>query len=349
MVPEQAATQYSFPAAIGSGQSDRVGRHCAILGESASIGLLREVIDVVARGDANVLIAGESGTGKELVAREIHACSARRAHPFVAVNCAALPASLMESELFGHVRGAFTDAKQSHEGLFVQAGCGTVFLDEIGEMPLDVQAKLLRVVEDRSVRPIGSEAEVPVRARLLAATNRDLEADVDTGRFRDDLYYRINVVDLCVPPLRARGTDVLLLARHFLRRHARAAERFVTDFAPDAVRCLLDHSWPGNVRELDNCVLRAVTLARGSEIRREDLPPRIQNTCGPFEVVASESPEDLIPLAELERRYVRRVLLATGGNKTAAARILGVDRRTLYRLCDRLDVRIGVRNESTGR
>ena len=347
-MPEEAATRYSLPAAMSGGQYDGVGPRSAILGESASIALLRDVIQVVARGDANVLIAGESGTGKELVAREIHACSARRAHRFVAVNCAALPASLMESELFGHVRGAFTDAKQSHEGLFVQAGCGTVFLDEIGEMPLHLQAKLLRVVEDRSVRPIGSEAEVPVRARLLSATNRDLEAEVEAGRFRDDLYYRVNVVNVCVPPLRARGPDVLLLARHFLRRHARAAERFVTDFAPDAIRCLLDHSWPGNVRELDNCVLRAVTLTCGSEIRREDLPPRIQNSCGASEVVDSETPEDLVSLIEIERRYVRRVLLAAGGNKTAAARILGVDRRTLYRLCDRLDVRIRRRSEGTG-
>ena len=347
-MPEQAAARYTFPAAPNSVTNGRAGRPGAILGESASIEQLRDVIDLVAQGDANVLIAGESGTGKELVAREIHACSARRSQPFVAVNCAALPANLMESELFGHVRGAFTDAKQSHEGLFVQAGMGTVFLDEIGEMPLDLQAKLLRVVEDRSVRPVGSEAEVPVRARVLAATNRDLEADVESRRFRDDLYYRINVVDVCVPPLRARGTDVLLLARHFLRRHALAAEKFVTDFGPRAVRCLLDHPWPGNVRELDNCVLRAVTLARGSEIRREDLPPRIQNSPGSSVELASERPEDLITLTELERRYVRRVLLAAGGNKTAAARILGVDRRTLYRLCDRLDVRIGGRSEHTG-
>jgi two-component system response regulator HydG len=305
-----------------------------IAGNSPAI---RETLDMIRRvssSDATVLITGESGTGKELVARAIHRLSPRRSEPFVAVNCAAMPAPLLESELFGHVRGAFTDAKSSRPGLFVQAGAGTIFLDEIGEMPAEMQVKLLRVLQEHALRPVGGDEELPVQARVLAATNRNLELEVEQRRFREDLFYRINVVTLHVPPLRARSGDILLLAQHFLRRIAQRINKPVRGFSEPAARMLLDYDWPGNVRELENCIERAVALCRLDEITVDDLPTKVQEFHATRIVIPtglSGSPDAMITMEEMERRYVRQVLEAVRGNKTHAARILGIDRRSLYR------------------
>jgi DNA-binding NtrC family response regulator len=250
----------------------------------------------------------------------------------------ALPATLLESELFGHTRGAFTDAKRSRDGLFVQAAGGTVFLDEIGEMPLEMQAKLLRVLQERTVRPVGSDTEVPFNARLLTATNRDLETEVEAKRFRNDLYYRINVVQLGVPPLRSRGNDILMLAHHFLQRYAVETGKDVIGISGAAAQRLLDYDWPGNVRELENCLQRAVTLTRLSEVSVDDLPEKIRDYQSSRIVIASDNPDELFSLEEMERRYIRKVLAAVGGNKTQAARILGLDRRTLYRRIESLGI-----------
>jgi DNA-binding NtrC family response regulator len=305
-----------------------------IAGESPAI---RETIEMVRRvsdSDATVLITGESGTGKELVARAIHRLSSRRTQPFVAVNCAAVPTPLLESELFGHVRGAFTDAKSTRPGLFTQAGAGTIFLDEIGEMPPEMQVKLLRVLQERKLRRVGGDEELPFHARVLAATNRNLEVEIEQRRFREDLFYRINVVTLHVPPLRARSGDILLLAQLFLRRIAQRISKPVKGFSGPAARMLLDYDWPGNVRELENCIERAVALCRLDEITIDDLPTKVQEfhvTRVAIPVGSAGSPDAMITMEEMERRYVRRVLETVGGNKTHAARILGIDRRSLYR------------------
>ncbi len=300
-----------------------------IVGESAAIKHVNELIDQVADSQATVLVTGESGTGKELVARALHERGARARGPFVAVNCAAMPATLLESEFFGHVRGAFTDAKRARVGLFAQATDGTLFLDEIGEIPQETQVKLLRVLQERKVRPIGGDTEVPFTARLVVATNRDLQAEVESGRFRADLFYRINVVRIDVPPLRKRDADVLVLAHHFLRQHAALSRKAVVGISAPAARKLMDYTWPGNVRELENCVQRAVALAHYSEITVEDLPDVVQSYEPPQAVV--ERPEEMPTLDEMQRRYIRRVLAACHGNKTQTARVLGIYRRALYR------------------
>jgi two-component system response regulator HydG len=290
--------------------------------------MIRRVSDV----DATVLISGESGTGKELVARALHDLSAsRRDAPFVAINCGAVPANLLESELFGHVRGAFTDAKSSRGGLFQQAGEGTIFLDEIGEMPLEMQVKLLRVLQQRTVRPVGGDEEVPFHARVIAATNRDLETEVDEGRFREDLFYRINVVALAVPPLRSRGADVLLLSELILDRIAKRSGKPTPTLADEARRRLLDYDWPGNVRELENCIERAIAICGGSQIALSHLPTKIQQYEPARIELSMSAPAEMITLDEMERRYVRQVLASVSGNKTHAARVLGIDRRSLYR------------------
>jgi two-component system, NtrC family, response regulator AtoC len=302
-----------------------------IAGNSPAIRETIEMIRRVADSDATVLVTGESGTGKELVARALHNLSPRRDQPFVAVNCAAMPAPLLESELFGHVRGAFTDAKRSRAGLFVQAGSGTIFLDEIGEMPTEMQVKLLRVLQERKVRPVGGDEEIPFEARVVTATNRDLETEVEEKRFREDLFYRINVVAIPVPPLRARAGDILLLAQFFLKRIASRTNKPVQGISGPAARLLMDYDWPGNVRELENCMERAVALCRLDEVTVDDLPAKVQEHQSSKIVITTESPGELITLDEMERRYVRQVLNAVGGNKTHAARILGIDRRSLYR------------------
>jgi DNA-binding NtrC family response regulator len=304
-------------------------------GESLAMQKLIDRVARVAPTNAAVLVIGESGTGKELVARALHAESERREGPFVAVNCAAVTESILESELFGHVRGAFTDARANRAGLFVQADGGTLFLDEIGEMPLPMQSKLLRALQEKKVRPVGADDEVDYDARLVCATNRDLESDVEQGRFRQDLYYRINVVQVDMPPLRARGNDALLLAQHFLKEAAARHGKAVVGVAHEAARKILEYGWPGNVRELANCIDGAVALTSYDNITLEDLPVKVRNHHPDQLVSASSDPADLITLAELERRYVKRVLKTLGDNKTQAARILGIERRTLYRKLER--------------
>ncbi len=308
-----------------------------ILGDSP---LMRKTHDLVARvapSSATVLITGESGTGKELVARAIHEESQRAARRFVAVSCGAMPASLLESELFGHVQGAFTDAKESRPGLFLEADGGTLFLDEIGDMPSEMQVKLLRVLQEGKVRPVGGSEEREVDVRILAATNRDLEAMVEQGEFREDLYYRINVVQIEVPPLRLRGNDVLGLVHHFIRVYAQRAGRPVSGVAEPAARRLLDYDWPGNVRELQNVIERAVTLTQFDQVTVEDLPSKIQDFEREDFVIADDDPDQMPTLEQIERRYINTVMKATNGNKTRAAKILGLDRRTLYRKLDKND------------
>ena len=312
-----------------------------IVGDSAPIRHILELIDQVADSDASVLVTGESGTAKELVARAIHERSHRAAAPFIAINCAAMPATLLESELFGHVRGAFTDAKRSRPGLLVQASGGTLFLDEIGEMPQEMQVKLLRALQERKVRPVGSEEEVAFDARLVTATNRDLQQEVDEGRFRADLFYRINVVFVEVPPLRSRQSDVITLAHHFLRRHAERNTKPVVGISAPAARKLMDYDWPGNVRELENCIERAVALTRAAEITIDDLPDSVRSYQSTRLVITGENPDEMLTLDEMERRYIRRVLTACNGNKSQAAKVLGLDRRSLYRRLESLEIKGG--------
>jgi two-component system response regulator HydG len=308
----------------------------SMIGESPAIRRVFAMIERVAASDATILITGESGTGKELVARALHNHSPRKDSPFIAINCAAMPLQLLESELFGHVRGAFTDAKRSRTGLFVQAQGGTLFLDEIGEMPMEMQSKLLRALQERKIRPVGGDAEVPFDARLMSSTNRDLDTAIEEHLFRADLYYRINVVTVPVPPLRDRGNDILLLAQHFVSSQAKKSGKPVRGISTAAARKLLEYDWPGNVRELENCIERAVVMAAYSEIGLDDLPDRIRHHHSTQLVLDTSSPEALLSLEEMERLYVRRALAAVAGNKTQAARVLGIDRRSLYRRLDRL-------------
>ncbi len=302
-----------------------------ILGESAPMRRVFEMIDRIADAEASVLVTGESGTGKELVARSIHERSGRANGPFVALNCAAVPATLIESELFGHVKGAFTDAKSARDGLFVQANGGTLFLDEIGELPLEMQPKLLRAIQEREVRPVGGTDVVPFDARLVTATNRDLESEVEAGAFREDLLYRVDVVRVELPPLRMRGRDVLLLAQSFADRFSDRAGREIRSIDPEAAERLLSYDWPGNVRELENCIERAVALCRGECITAQELPKKVLEFAAKRVMLATDEPSDMPTLEELERRYVTQVLHAMGGNKSQAAKVLGLDRRTLYR------------------
>ncbi|HVY62888.1 MAG TPA: sigma-54 dependent transcriptional regulator, partial [Planctomycetota bacterium] len=306
-----------------------------IIGSGPAMQALFDLLDRAADADAAVLVTGETGTGKELVARALHRRSRRRAGPFVAVNCAALPEALLESELFGHARGAFTDAKAAREGLFVKANKGTLFLDEIGDMPLGLQPKLLRALQERKVRPVGSDTEVPFEARLVSATHADLETAVAEGRFREDLFFRVNVIHVEVPPLRARGGDVLVLAQRFLEHFATRAEKKVTGISGPAAEKLLAYSWPGNVRELQNCIERAVALTRFEQVMIEDLPEKVREHRPSHVVTAGDDPSEILPMEEVERRYILRVLDAAGGNKTLAARLLGFDRMTLYRKLER--------------
>jgi two-component system response regulator AtoC len=302
-----------------------------LIGTSEPMRRVYDLLDRVAETDATALITGESGTGKELVARALHSRSRRREGPFVAINCAAMPEPLLESELFGHAKGAFTDAKAARTGLFLQANGGTLFLDEIGEMPLALQPKLLRALQERKVRPVGADTEIPFDARIVAATNRDLETAVEERRFREDLFYRINVITVPLPPLRARGTDVLLLSQQFINHYAGQFAKSVTGLSSGAAERLASYGWPGNVRELQNCMERAVALTRFTEIVVEDLPEKIRSYRKTHVVVASDDPSELVPLEEIERRYILRALEALGGNRTLTAQVLGLDRKTLYR------------------
>ena len=308
-----------------------------LLGESVGLRKVVAMVVRVASSDVPVLIRGESGTGKELVARAVHQHSPRAQGPFVAINCAALPAALVESELFGHSRGAFTDARADKKGLFLDAQDGTLFLDEVAELPLEIQAKLLRALQEKKVRAVGGTNEVPFNARLVAATNKDLETEVQEKRFREDLYYRINVVRIDVPPLRERPADVLPLAQEFIARASAAGPRKVKGLSHKAAERVLAYDWPGNVRELENAMQSAVALARFDELAVDDLPTHVRNHRSQRVVLAADTAAELITLKALEVRYLRRVLSLVDGNKTRAAEILGVDRRTLYRMLERTE------------
>jgi DNA-binding NtrC family response regulator len=296
----------------------------SIIGRSEAMLGVFEKIRAIAESDATILLLGESGTGKELVARAIHQNSPRCDGPFVAVNCAAIPEHLLESELFGHEKGAFTGADRKRRGLFADANRGTLFLDEIADIPLPLQAKLLRVLQDKAVRPVGGSQEVQLNLRVVSATHQDLPAMVADGKFREDLYYRLAVIPVRLPSLRERGDDVLLLANHFLARVVKTLGKPLEGFDEAATAWLLGHRWPGNVRELENVVERAATLARGSRITRADLQTE-------FAVAAPVGSALRPTLAELQEQYIERVLVETNGDKAAAARILGVSIRTLQR------------------
>jgi two-component system response regulator HydG len=314
---------------------DESRRFDELLGASPAMKEVYDLLERVGESESTVLVSGESGTGKELVARALHRRSKRGTGPFVAINCAAMPEQLLESELFGHTKGAFTDARNARPGLFVQAKGGTIFLDEIGDMPIGLQPKLLRALQERTVRPVGGDTEAPIDVRVVAASNRDLETAIEERKFREDLYYRINVIHVELPPLRARGADVILLANHYLEHFAIQSQKDVRSLAPDAAEKLSAYAWPGNVRELANCMERAVALTRNESISVADLPEKIRTYRTSHVLVAATDPSELVPLEEVEKRYILRVLEAVGGNKTLAAQVLGLDRKTLYRKLDR--------------
>ncbi|EOR0582241.1 sigma-54-dependent response regulator transcription factor ZraR [Escherichia coli] len=295
-----------------------------MVGKSPAMQHLLSEIALVAPSEATVLIHGDSGTGKELVARAIHASSARSEKPLVTLNCAALNESLLESELFGHEKGAFTGADKRREGRFVEADGGTLFLDEIGDISPMMLVRLLRAIQEREVQRVGSNQTISVDVRLIAATHRDLAAEVNAGRFRQDLYYRLNVVAIEVPSLRQRREDIPLLAGHFLQRFAERNRKAVKGFTPQAMDLLIHYDWPGNIRELENAVERAVVLLTGEYISERELPLAIAST--PIPLAQSL---DIQPLVEVEKEVILAALEKTGGNKTEAARQLGITRKTL--------------------
>jgi two-component system response regulator PilR (NtrC family) len=303
----------------------------SIVGAHGAMQDVFRVVQKVAASNSTVLIYGESGTGKELVARALHHGSERRTRPFYAVNVAALPESILEAELFGYEKGAFTGAETRKVGLFEQASGSTLFLDEVGDLKRDLQVKLLRVLQEREILRVGGQDRVKVDVRIIAATNLDLERAVRDGRFREDLYYRLNVIPIALPPLRDRRTDVPLLVEHFLVKHAHGAERTISD---KALAALMDYAWPGNVRELESVIERAILLGDSTEIQFSDLPAGVRaGITGPRGPLALDIPDTGIDLEELEQGLVRKALEKTEGNVTRAAKLLGLTRRTLqYRL-----------------
>ena len=314
-----------------------------IIGQSPAMQQLFHNIRQIASADGPVLVQGESGTGKELVARALHDQSSRKSGPYMVVNCGGIPSELMESEFFGHAAGAFTGARNQRAGLFQQADGGTLLLDELGEMPLSLQAKLLRVLQDGKVRPVGSDHEIQLDVRIIGATNRNLTEAVADGSFREDLFYRLETFALQVPPLRARGEDIQRLAGFFLTRFNARQQRSIKGFSDDALALLQSYSFPGNVRELQNAVERAATFCDTPLIETRHLPQRIceqpadqipapaASLASSSIPAASDNPEGLPALETVQRQYIHQVLQATGGNKRRAADILGITRRTLYR------------------
>lgn len=312
--------------AVGGGRKTQL----EMVGSSPAMRRLRECIARVGPTQSTVLLLGESGTGKELAARAIHACSLRSAGPFVAVDCGALPETLLESELFGHVKGAFTGAVGDKKGLFEVASGGTLFLDEVGEMSLGLQAKLLRTLQEREVRPVGGTKSVPVDVRVVAATNADLERLVREGAFREDLYFRLSVIPVRIPPLRERGEDIRILAEHFLRTFAAELGKRVCGFQEDALRALETYSWPGNVRELENAIERATVLATGEFITLEDLPEKLRGPASRLQSLTLPEGMSLKETVEdLERTLILRALEECGWNQRRAAKRLGVSRQNL--------------------
>jgi DNA-binding NtrC family response regulator len=314
-----------------------------IIGRSLPMLRVFETIKKVAKSEANILIIGETGTGKELVARSLHVNSRRVAAPFIPVDCASLPEALLESELFGHERGAFTGAQATRPGLFEFANGGTIFLDEVGDVSLNLQAKLLRVLQEREVRRVGSNRIIEVDVRVISATNRDLGQSVANGQFREDLYYRLNVISIQLPPLRERKGDIPLIADHYLKKYVASSEKEVKGIAPEAMRLLEEYHWPGNVRELQNVMERAVVLTEHELLRPQDLPEQIHTRVG---IASTVSPRDL-PLkqakeewaASFERDYLIHLLKRHDGNISQAAKSAGVDRKTIHRLVKKYGIR----------
>ncbi len=309
----------------------------SILGKSPQMQRLMDQVAQVARTDATVLIEGESGTGKELLARAIHGNSARGEGPFIPVNCAALPENLLESELFGHLRGAFTGAATTRKGLFEEADRGTILLDEVGDTTLAMQVKLLRVLQDGEIRRVGSSTPIRVDVRVLAATNKHLEELMRSGAFREDLFYRLNVVSLRIPPLRERRDDIVDLAHHFLQRSRERLGKPVAEFSREALEALQGHSWPGNVRELENAVERALVLCRRDRIGPEDLPPSLRDRSAAAGAARGYSG---LPLREVERGHILATLRECQGNQAKAADLLGIGRNTLWRKLKEYGVRL---------
>jgi two-component system response regulator HydG len=296
-----------------------------LVGVSDKMKRIYRLISKVALQRHPVLIMGESGTGKELAARAIHTQGPWRDQPYVPVDCGALPPTLIESELFGHVKGAFTGAAQSRQGLLATAGSGTVFLDEIGELPIELQSRLLRVLQEREIRPLGSNERIRFEARVIAATNQDLEAAIKSGAFRKDLFFRLNVVSIKMPALRDRKDDIPVLARHFLARCGN--EKAMAQITDEALGGLMSYHWPGNIRELENCVQRAVSLGSGTYLQLQDLPSAMLYHLGR----KSSSRQDLSSLQALEQQAIRQALQATGGDRVRAAKLLGIGKTTIYR------------------
>ncbi|MFO0562235.1 MAG: sigma-54 dependent transcriptional regulator [Polyangiales bacterium] len=301
----------------------------AIIAKSAAMREVLSIAERVAESPSTILITGPSGAGKEVIAHAVHQHSRRRARPFIAVNCAAIPEALLESELFGHKKGAFTGATSDRPGLFRQASGGTLFLDEIGDLPLALQAKLLRVLQEREVRSVGAEKSDPVDVRVLAATHRDLREATAKREFREDLFYRLAVIELHVPALADRVDDIVPLAEHFLAEHARRIGRDLQGFSGAALKMIESYSWPGNVRELQNVVERAVNLTQGPLIVPDDLPASLRKP--KLETFIDQALDSVMTISELEITYARRMLARNGGNKKKTARMLGIDRRTLQR------------------
>ena len=306
-----------------------------LIGKSPAMQSIYDLIERIADSTSNVLITGESGTGKELVARAIHYNGITKEGPFIPINCAAIPETLLESELFGYKRGAFTDAKTDKKGLMVEAAEGTIFLDEVAEMSSLFQAKLLRVIEEREVRPLGDTNSYAIDVRIISASNRDIKNLIHEGRFREDLYFRMKVIDIELPPLRERREDIPLLVDHFINQFGKKPNRKISGVSEEALKILMNYSWPGNVRELENIIQRAIALCRHEVILPEDLPSsmlRVQDD----ESLLEKGLHKKYTLDQLEKEYIKNVLIEAGGNKSKAAEILGLDRKTLYRKIEEL-------------
>jgi two-component system response regulator HydG len=304
--------------------------HHHIIGESPPMKKIYEAIEMISDASCNILITGKSGTGKELVAKAIHYHSDRKEGPFIAVNCAAIPETLIESELFGYKKGAFTDAKSDKRGLIPEADEGTLFLDEITEMPVTLQAKLLRAIEEKEVRPLGDTVSYPVDVRIISTSNRDIKSFIQEGKFREDLYYRLKVVDIELPSLRERKEDIPLLIQHFIDKFSKEMKKKISGISEDALKALSDYSWPGNVRELENVIQRAIILSQQETLLPVDFPDSIfgQKRDGN---ILEKAIQEGYSLDLLLKEYIKKMMIETGGNKTKVSEILGIDRKTLYR------------------
>ncbi len=334
-----AEITYSIERAISFGRLQRQNKTLAtelkknwsksdIIGKSTAMQTVFEMIERVAPAQSNVLITGESGSGKEIVAKALHNQSTRSKKPFIAINCTSIPESLLESELFGHAKGSFTGAHERKIGLFEEANGGTLFLDEIGDMDISLQAKLLRVLQERKIKPVGDNQFKDIDVRIIAATHKDLKKSIQDGNFREDLYYRLAVIPIVVPPLRHRTDDIPLLCQHFLNKYCVINNKLITGFSFEAMQRLMNMSWPGNVRELENLIERLVVLTPHPVIQMTDIPTIDQKSTESF---YGEASQDTPTLEQLEKRYIQSVMEKTGGKKEKTAQILGINRRTLYR------------------